>query len=139
MIYIEPNIRVEEYELHFKTARSGGPGGQHVNKSETRVQMRWMVDDSHGVPDAVKTRFKAKFGNRLTDAGELLIDCEETRSQARNREICIERLRDMLTQVAKPPKPRKKSKPSKTALRRRRDEREAHSAKKAARRKLSWD
>jgi ribosome-associated protein len=139
MIFVPPNIRVEEHELLFKTARSGGPGGQHVNKAETRVQMRWNVGQSHGVPDAVKARFLARFRTRITEGGELIIDCDETRSQARNREICLERLKQMLTQVATPPKPRKKSKPSKSALKRRREHRQAHAAKKAARRKVDWD
>ncbi len=139
MIFVPPNIRVEEHELLFKTARSGGPGGQHVNKAETRVQMRWNVQQGHGVPDAVKARFLARFRTRITDGGELILDCDETRSQARNREICLERLKRMLTQVATPPKPRKKTKPTKGSLQRRRKHREALSAKKAARRKVDWD
>jgi ribosome-associated protein len=139
MIFVPPNIRVEAHELLFKTARSGGPGGQHVNKAETRVQMRWHVAASPGLPQAVKARFLARFRNRITEGGELILDCDETRSQARNREICLERLQQMLTQVATPPKPRRKSKPSKAALRRRREERQAQAAKKAARRKVEWD
>jgi ribosome-associated protein len=139
MIALPPNIRIEEHELTFRTARSGGPGGPHVNKAETRVQLRWHIASSPGVPDAVKQRFLAAFRTRITAGGELIIDCEETRSQHRNREICIERLTQMLAQVAKPPKPRKKTKPSKAQLARRRKSREAQSAKKAARRKHDWD
>lgn len=138
MIFVAPNIRVEAHELAFKTARSGGPGGQHVNKAETRVQLRWHVADSFGVPDDVKRRFLAAYRTRITDGGELIIDCDESRSQARNREICIERLTEMLKAVARPPKPRKKTKPSKGSLARRRKSREAQSAKKVQRRKPDW-
>jgi ribosome-associated protein len=135
MITVPPDIRVESRELRFQTARSGGPGGQHVNKAETRVQMRWNVAASPGVPDAVKARFLASFRARVTADGELLLDCDETRSQARNRDLCIERLTRMLAAVAKPPRPRKKTKPGKAALARRRGARERLSAKKALRRK----
>ncbi len=135
---VPPNIEVKEHELTFKTARSGGPGGQHVNKAETRVQMRWHVASSPGVPDAVKARFLATYRTRITDGGEIIIDCDESRSQHRNREICLERLRDMLSAVARPPKARKKSKPGKGELARRRKSREAQSAKKASRRGVDW-
>lgn len=138
MIFVAPNIRVEEHELAFKTARSGGPGGQHVNKAETRVQLRWHVAESYGVPDDVKRRFLAAYRTRITEGGELIIDCDESRSQARNREICLDRLTEMLKAVAKPPKPRKKTKPSKGSLARRRKAREAQSARKAARRNVDW-
>lgn len=138
MIRVPPNIVVQEPELAFKTARSGGPGGQHVNKTESRVQMRWHVASSPGVPQDVKARFAAAYRNRINDDGELVIDCDETRSQHRNREICLERLTAMLAAVAKPPKARKKSKPGKSELARRRKSREAHSAKKAARRKVDY-
>lgn len=138
MICVPPNIVVLEHELAFKTARSGGPGGQHVNKTESRVQMRWHAASSPGVPEAVKTRFAAAYRNRINESGEVVIDCDETRSQHRNREICLERLTAMLSAVAKPPKARKKSKPGKSELARRRKSREAHAAKKAARRKVDY-
>lgn len=135
---IAPNIRVEESELKFSFARSGGPGGQHVNKTSSKVILHWNVQDSPGVPDAVKARFVKRYANRVNDEGELVIDSDESRSQHRNREIVLERLRQMLLAVARPPKRRIPTKPSKGSRKKRRVTREQHSKKKQLRRKVDY-
>jgi ribosome-associated protein len=135
---IAPNISVEESELRFTFARSGGPGGQHVNKTSSKVILHWKVGESPGVPDAVKARFARKFGTRINVEGELVLESDETRSQHRNREIVLERLKEMLLSVAKPPKKRIPTKPSKASRKRRRTSREQHSKKKQLRRKVDY-
>jgi len=127
-------IRVPMREFAFSFARSGGPGGQNVNKVATKVVLRWNVYGGSGMSEAARARFISRFGNRLTDGGELVISSDRYRSQARNRQDCLDRLREMLEQVASPPKPRLKTRPGKAAKARARKKREAHSRKKAARR-----
>ena len=135
---IAPNIRVEESELKFSFARSGGPGGQHVNKTSSKVILHWNVGESPGVSDAVKARFIKQYGTRINDEGELVIDSDESRSQHRNREIVLDRLKEMLLAVAKPPKRRIPTKPSKASRKKRRVKREQHSKKKQMRKKVDY-
>ena len=138
MIEIEPNIRVADSELEFSFARSGGPGGQNVNKVSSKVILHWNIAASPGVPYPVKQRFAAQFKNRLTEAGVLVLECSETRSQHQNRELVVARLKSMLVQVAKPPKRRIPTKPGKGVKKRRRDSREKDSRKKQMRRKVDY-
>ncbi|MBZ0137663.1 MAG: aminoacyl-tRNA hydrolase [Planctomycetes bacterium] len=135
---VAPNICVEDSELRLSFARSGGPGGQHVNKTSSKVILHWKVGESPGVSDAVKARFLKQYHTRINDEGELVIDSDESRSQHRNREIVLERLREMLLAVAKPPKRRIPTKPSKGSRKRRRVKREQHSKKKQLRKKVDF-
>jgi len=130
---------IPDSEFEFTFSRSGGPGGQNVNKVNSRVQLRWNVAASRALPDEVKQRLQQQFKSRLNDAGELLIDCDETRSQHNNREICLERLREMILAAARPPKRRIATKPSKGAMLRRKQARKRRSAIKKMRRKVDWD
>ncbi|MCA8913719.1 MAG: aminoacyl-tRNA hydrolase [Planctomycetes bacterium] len=138
MIDVAPNIHVEESELEFSFARSGGPGGQHVNKTSSKVVLHWTVVESPGVPDAVKQRFLQQYRTRITEAGVLVLDCDETRSQHRNRELVVERLKGMLEAVAKPPKKRVPTRPGKGVKKRRRQAREKHAQKKQLRKKVDY-
>jgi ribosome-associated protein len=138
MIDVKPNIHVEESELEFSFARSGGPGGQHVNKTSSKVILHWNPAESPGVPEPVRQRFIKQYRTRITEAGVLVLDCDETRSQHRNRELVVERLKAMLEAVAKPPKRRIPTKPGKSVKRRRRQSREKHSQKKQMRKKVDY-
>ena len=133
-----PNIKVADSELEFSFARSGGPGGQNVNKVSSKVVLHWDVTASPGVPGAVKQRFVQKFRTRITDEGVLVMDCDETRSQHTNRELVVARLKEMLQQVARPPKRRIPTKPSKGAKKKRRQHREKHAEKKQLRKKVDY-
>ncbi|MCZ7607483.1 MAG: alternative ribosome rescue aminoacyl-tRNA hydrolase ArfB [Planctomycetota bacterium] len=135
---VAPNIRVDESEFKFSFARSGGPGGQNVNKVSSKVILHWDLAAAPGVPEPVKARFRVKFANRLTEAGVLVLDCDETRSQHHNRELVVARLKAMLEQVARPPKKRIPTKPTKAARNRRRASRERDSQKKQLRRKVDY-
>lgn len=106
-------------ELQFKGIRSSGPGGQHVNKTASKVEVSFNVMASEGLSAIEKERLSEKLTNRITSEGLLVLQCGETRSQHRNKAIVLERLLELLKQNLKKPKPRKKTKPSKRAVERR--------------------
>lgn len=130
---------IPDSELRFTFSRSGGPGGQNVNKVNSRAQLHWNVANTRSLPDEVKARLSTQFKSRINDAGELLIDCDETRSQHENREICLRRLAEMILAASKPPKKRIATKPSKASKKRRQQARKHRSAVKQMRRRVDWD
>lgn len=113
------NIDVLLTELAFKTMRSGGPGGQHVNKTESKVEVTFNIETSKALSSTEKERLLKKIGNRLSAEGEVSIQCSDTRSQHRNKKIAIDRLIELLHQHLKVSKRRKKTKPSRSAIERR--------------------
>ena len=122
-IIIAPNIIIPRSDLGFRFARSGGPGGQHVNTADTKVILRYDVAHSavlqNGMSEAKFGRFLARLENRLDSEGVLQITCQETRSQLSNKEIAIERFKAILKGAMVEPKKRKKTKPSRAAKERR--------------------
>ena len=96
MLEVNPAIRIPFGEFEWSFARSGGPGGQNVNKVSSKAVLRWNFDGSPSVPDEVKARFREKFPSRLTTEGEVVLSSELTRDQGRNREDCLEKLAAML-------------------------------------------
>lgn len=100
-------------ELTFKGIRSSGPGGQHVNKTSSKVEVRFNIMTSEGLQDSEKERLLSKLSSRLTSEGELIMQCGESRSQHRNKAIVIERLLELLKEQLTVKKKRKKTKPSK--------------------------
>jgi ribosome-associated protein len=132
-------IHIPEHEIQFEFVRSSGPGGQNVNKVNSKVRLRWNILASPGVPDEIKNRFLELFGNRLTALGEIIITSDKTRDQKQNREDCLEKLRRMIFEAANPPKPRKKTKPSRSSKEKRRKEKKHHSKKKNSRSSRNWD
>lgn len=125
-------------ELQFQTSRSSGPGGQNVNKLETRVTLRFSLTNSEILSADEIQRLNTKWGNRLTNEGEFLISSEKHRSQLKNKEEAIKLFRKELRQAFTEPKPRKKSKPSKAAVKKRLDGKKKHSDKKAMRKPPSF-
>ncbi|MCB0385655.1 MAG: aminoacyl-tRNA hydrolase [Bdellovibrionales bacterium] len=106
-------------ELEYRYSRSSGPGGQHVNRTESKVDVRWDLENSHAVSESQKMRLRDKLATRLNKEGILVLSCDEYRYRARNIEESQKRLKEILTQALKVPKPRKKTKPSKSAVKKR--------------------
>ena len=135
MFYINHKIQIDESEFDFSFARSGGPGGQNVNKVNTKALLRWNVKSSCSIPDSVRDRFMDRYRNRVTRAGEIILQSQRYRDQGRNVEDCLERLRKMLLVVAVPPVQRRVTKPTRSSQRKRLDSKKRNSEKKKQRRK----
>jgi ribosome-associated protein len=134
VLAVEPGIRVPMEEFSFSFARSAGPGGQNVNKVNTKATLRWLVAASPSLPDDVRRRFLTKFASRLTNEGELILTSQRFRDQSRNRADCLEKLREMLASVARAPKKRKRTRPTRASKERRLGEKRRRSANKQLRR-----
>jgi ribosome-associated protein len=127
-----------EGELQVETSRSSGPGGQHVNKTETRVTLRWSLADS-SLPEATKERLRSKLASRLTKSEELLVSADDTRVQSRNLVLAHDRLRELLDRALRIPKKRRPTRPTRGSERRRLKAKRAQSEKKSMRRKPELD
>jgi ribosome-associated protein len=125
-------------ELQFQTSRSSGPGGQNVNKVESRVELRFSIPASQLLTDEQKTTLLQKLASKLTTEGELLIAAQEDRSQLRNKEIAVQKFHDTLSKALHKPKPRKATKPSKGAVRQRLESKKKHGDKKANRGRVDF-
>ena len=106
-------------ELNFKATRSSGPGGQHVNKTSSKIELTFYLENSFSLSEKEKELLKIKLVSKLTKENVLILFCEETRSQHRNKEISIKRFLELLKTNLIRPKKRQKTKPSKGALKRR--------------------
>lgn len=134
---VTETIFIDEAELEERFIRASGPGGQHVNKTETAVQLRFDVSATTALPDSVKQRLKRLAGRRMTKDGVLIIEASETRSQERNRAAARARLKALIERATHKPKPRKKSQPSLSSIREMKQAKTQHAQKKALRQKPS--
>ena len=130
---ITENIAVPLAEFEWQYARSGGPGGQNVNKVSSKAVLRWAMATSPSVPPEVKARMMAAHPSHVTTEGEFFIASQTYRDQERNREACLTKLAAMLRKAATPPTPRKKTKPSKSSKKRRLADKKHNSSRKSER------
>jgi ribosome-associated protein len=136
---IAGRIRVPLDEFEFSFARSGGPGGQNVNKVSSKALLRWRVAVSPSLPADVRDRFVRRFANRITTDGDLMLSSQEHRDQPGNVAACLEKLRQLLLAAATVPKPRRATKPTRGSKQRRRKDKQMQSHKKLSRRKPIGD
>lgn len=137
MLFVNPQIQIPREELGFTFARSSGPGGQNVNKVNSKAVLRWSVASSPSLPEAVRNRFLSLYRHRVTSEGELVLTSQRYRDAPRNVEDCLEKLREMLQNAAAIPKRRKPTKPSRGSVARRRQNKSAQANKKQSRRTVS--
>jgi ribosome-associated protein len=126
-------------ELSFSAARSSGPGGQHVNKTSSKITVQFHIDDSLALSEVEKMRINKRLANRINTEGNLVLHCGETRSQHRNKALVIQRLINLIVENLRVRKPRKRSKPSRRAIEKRLDSKKRHALKKSRRKPPNID
>jgi len=131
---VNDRLAIPRDELVVRATRASGAGGQHVNKTSTRVEITWNVVASQALDDADRARISARLSSRLSDDGELRVVASDTRSQLQNRELAEARLADLVRRALVVPKARKKTRPSRAAKQARLDDKRKTSEKKRVRR-----
>jgi len=139
VIEITDSLSVDEDEIELRHARASGPGGQHVNKTSSAIELRFDVRGSPSLPEAVRERLERLAGARLTLDGVLVLFAQEHRSQELNRQAAIERLVALIRRATETPKPRKKTKPTYASKLRRLQGKASRAGVKAMRAKPKMD
>lgn len=137
MVVLAPGVGVPQRALRFAFSASSGPGGQNVNKRATKAELRVSLQET-GLPRAVVERLCRLAPHLVTEGGELIIECDASRSQERNKAECVERLGDLVTLALMPPKPRKATRPTRSSRARRVDEKKRRGRTKQ-RRRGEWE
>lgn len=133
-LYVNHRLTIPADQLRASYSRSSGPGGQNVNKVNSRVTLRWQIDDQPLLPRDWHSRIKARLANRINREGELVVHSDQYRDQPRNLADCRQRLIQWLLQCAAPPITRKKTRPTRASQLRRIEDKRRQASKKSERR-----
>jgi ribosome-associated protein len=138
-LYVNPRLTIAEHELEISATRSSGPGGQNVNKVNSKVTLRWNPERCPQLDPAWRRRFQSRQGNRINREGQIVLHSDRYRDQGRNLADVRQKLAEMLLECQSPPKARKATQPTKGSQRRRLDEKRQHKEKKQGRQRFSGD
>ena len=133
-LVVNSRLTIPSEEIRISVARSSGPGGQNVNKVNSKVTLRWSAGACAAIDPGWRARFETRFASRISKDGDLVLHSDQYRDQPRNLTDARLRLVEMLLECEKPPKVRKKTRPTKGSQRRRREAKTKHSQKKQGRR-----
>ena len=134
MLVVNSKLSIPLREFQFTFARSSGPGGQNVNKVNTKALLRWPVLSSPSLPEAVRRRLLTLHRRRVTTEGDLLVSSQRFRDAGRNVADCLQKLRELLIEADSPPPPRTPTRPTRGSVRRRLEDKRMRSQKKRQRR-----
>lgn len=118
-VKINRRVRIPEHELEFRASRSGGPGGQGVNTTSSKIELRFDVANSSHLSERDKRMIRSRLGNRMSDDGVLILQSSEQRSQHQNKDAAIARFQALVSEAIEPPKQRKKTRPTRGSKERR--------------------
>ncbi len=138
-LYVNSRLTISAEEIMITAARSSGPGGQNVNKVNSKVTLRWSPARCQSIDPAWRRRLETRYGGRINREGELVLHSEKFRDQSRNRADVRQKLVDLLLDCQSAPKKRIATRPSRASQRRRLDQKRRQSQKKQSRRKPSRD
>lgn len=130
-----PDYEALKLELTFKAVKSSGPGGQHVNKTASKIILNFDLEKSQALSEEEKSRVLKKLASRITNSGEIILESGETRSQHKNKELVTTRFFELIQKALKKEKPRKKTRPTKASKLKRLRSKKIKSEKKITRKK----
>jgi len=139
LVAVNESLSIPRSELDVRVSRSSGAGGQHVNKTSSRVEIFWNILESRALSDEQRDRLRSKLSSRLTTEGSVRVVASDMRSQSRNRELAEERLAELIRRALVVPRKRRATKPTKASREARLESKKRHSTKKAERRSKSFE
>jgi ribosome-associated protein len=139
LLAVNESLSIPRSELDVRVSRSSGAGGQHVNKTSSRVEIFWNIITSRALSEEQRDRLRAKLASRITTEGSIRVVASESRSQSRNRDLAEERLADLVRQALVVPKKRRATKPTRAAKEARLESKKRQSHKKRERGNKSFD
>jgi ribosome-associated protein len=139
LLAVNESLSIPRNELDVQVSRSSGAGGQHVNKTSSRVEIFWNVLASRALTDEQRARLREKLASRITTEGSIRVVASDMRSQSRNRDLAEERLADLVRRALIVPRKRRATKPTRAAKEARLESKKRHSTKKRDRRDAPLD
>jgi ribosome-associated protein len=139
LLAVNESLSIPRTELDIRVSRSSGAGGQHVNKTSSRVEIFWNIVGSRAISEEQRGRLREKLASRLTTEGSIRVVASDMRSQSRNRELAEERLADLVRRALVIPRKRRATKPTRAAKEARLESKKRHSTKKRDRRNTVID